>query len=57
MASAAPSTAKHYAPKVARKVGRSVATGMIVLAPASKVRKITVAKARSAANIVYSSKK
>ncbi len=56
MASAAPSTTKKSASD-AKKLGRSSVTGQFVLAPATKGGKITIAKARSAANTVHSSKK
>jgi hypothetical protein len=41
----------------AKKVARSAVTGRFVLEPASKGGNITIAKARSAANTIHSSKK
>jgi hypothetical protein len=56
MATAAPTSTKRSGSE-AKKVGRSAVTGKYVLAPATKGAKITVAKARSAANTVHSAKK
>lgn len=56
MATASPSMPGKGASKVPVKV-RSSLTGRFVLAPATKPGKITIAKARSAANAVHSSKK
>lgn len=57
MATAAPSTTSKSTSTNAKKVGRNSVTGQFVLAPATKGGKITIAKARSAANTVHSSKK
>ena len=57
MASTAPSPAGKSSAVMPKRVGRSAVTGQYVLAPASKGSKITIAKARSAANTVHSSKK
>jgi hypothetical protein len=57
MATAAPSSTSKSTSTGAKKVGRSAVTGQFVLAPATKGGKITIAKARSAANTVHSSKK
>lgn len=57
MVTATPSSTKKNANTAAQKIGRSAVTGKFVLAPASKGGKITIAKARSAANTVHSSKK
>lgn len=56
MATAA-STSSRKSGGDAKKVARSAVTGRFVLEPASKGGKITIAKARSAANTVLSSKK
>lgn len=56
MATAA-STSSRKSGGDAKKVARSAVTGRFVLEPASKGGKITIAKARSAANTVHSSKK
>ena len=57
MATAAPSSTSKSTSTGAKKLGRSAVTGQFVLAPATKGGKITIAKARSAANTVHSSKK
>ena len=57
MATAASTSTSKSASTGAKKLGRSAVTGQFVLAPATKGGKITIAKARSAANTVYSSKK
>ncbi len=41
----------------AKRIGRSPVTGHFVLYPATKGSRITIAKARSAANAIHSTKK
>ena len=57
MASTAPAPTSKSSGDMPKRVGRSSVTGQYVLAPATKGGTITIAKARSAANTVHSSKK
>ena len=57
MPSTAPSSTGKRSGDMPKRVGRSSATGQYVLAPVTKGGTITIAKARSAANTVHSSKK
>ena len=57
MASTAPAPTSKNSGDMPKRIGRSSVTGQYVLAPATKGGTITIAKARSAANTVHSSKK